>query len=130
MRDFQSTKILGTPYVPDLEKESFGHRNMQSFLKPSRVIFDVQLQPRKFISRHERARHPFFFESNLLRLMIIMILFLSINSILVKWRINKEKEDRFTKESGSVYKLWCNNLDSIVERKVFFSGFEDANLFE
>ena len=48
------------------------------------------------------------------------------NSILVKWRIDLRKEDRFMKETGSVHKLWCNNLDSIVGRKVFFSGFEDA----
>ena len=33
-----------------------------------------------------------------------------------------EKEDQFMKETGSVYKLWCDCLDSIAGRKVPFLG--------
>ena len=42
------------------------------------------------------------------------------NSILLKWRIDFKKEDRFKKETGSVYKLWSGSLDSIPGRKVSF----------
>ena len=43
-----------------------------------------------------------------------------MNSILVEWRINFKKEDQFMKETGSVYKLWCDSLDSIAGQKVSF----------